>query len=51
MRRDEGLRDQTDWAERDLTAICDVLLARPRSEELRLTDIGDIRTTTEYRSA
>ena len=43
--RDEGSKRQTDWAERDLALILTVLLAGLRSEELRLADIGDIRTT------
>ena len=42
---DEGSKRQTDWAERDLALILTVLLAGLRSEELRLADIGDIRTT------
>jgi integrase/recombinase XerC len=43
--RDQGSKRQTDWAERDLALILTVLLAGLRSEELRLADIGDIRTT------
>ena len=43
--RDEGSKRQTDWAERDLALILTALLAGLRSEELRVADIGDIRTT------
>ena len=43
--RDEGSKRRTDWAERDLALILTALLAGLRSEELRLADIGDIRTT------
>ena len=43
--RDEGSKHPTDWAERDLALILIALLAGLRSEELRLADIGDIRTT------
>ena len=43
--RDEGSKHQTGWAEGDLALILIALLAGLRSEELRLADIGDIRTT------
>src|SRR4029077_14110199 len=43
--RDEGSKRQTDRAERDLALILTVILAGLRSEELRVADIGDIRTT------
>ena len=48
--RDEGSKRQTGWAERHLALILTVLLACLRSEELRLADISDIRTT-DNRSA
>ncbi|MGV0812816.1 tyrosine-type recombinase/integrase [Mycolicibacterium boenickei] len=35
---------QTDWAERDLAIVLTALLAGLRAEELRQTDIGDVRT-------
>jgi integrase/recombinase XerC len=35
---------QTDWQERDLALILTALLAGLRAEELRLVDVGDIRT-------
>jgi integrase/recombinase XerC len=45
--QDEGSSRETDWAERDLALILTALLAGLRSEELRQTDIGDIRTTDD----
>ena len=35
---------RTDWKERDLAVILTALLAGLRAEELRLVDVGDIRT-------
>ncbi|BBY60961.1 integrase [Mycolicibacterium sarraceniae] len=35
---------ETDWAERDLALILTALLAGLRAEELRLVDVGDVRT-------
>lgn len=35
---------QTDWQERDLALILTALLAGLRAEELRLVDVGDVRT-------
>jgi site-specific recombinase XerD len=45
--QDRDSNRQTDWAERDLAIILTALLAGLRSEELRQTNIGDIRTTDD----
>jgi integrase/recombinase XerC len=45
--QDRDLKRQTDWTERDLALILTALLAGLRAEELRLADVGDIRTTDD----
>ena len=45
VRADEGSTRRTDWPERDLALILTALLAGLRADELRNSDIGDIRTT------
>lgn len=45
--QDRDSRRQTDWAERDLAIILTALLAGLRAEELRGTNVGDIRTTND----
>lgn len=45
VRADEGSTRRTDWPERDLALILTALLAGLRADELRLVDVGDIRTT------
>jgi integrase/recombinase XerC len=44
---DQDSQRQTDWAERYLAIILIALLAGLRAEELRQTDVGDIRTTDD----
>jgi integrase/recombinase XerC len=43
--QDHGSKRQTDWVERDLAIILTALLAGLRAEELRQTNVGDIRTS------
>jgi len=45
--QDHDSKRRTDWAERDLAIILTALLAGLRAEELRGTNIGDIRTTDD----
>lgn len=45
--QDRDSKRQTDWAERDLAIILTALLAGLRAEELRQTNVGDIRTTDD----
>jgi site-specific recombinase XerD len=45
--QDHGSKRQTDWVERDLAIILTALLAGLRAEELRQTNVGDIRTTDD----
>jgi integrase/recombinase XerC len=45
--QDKESTRRTDWAERDLALILTGLLAGLRAEELRLADVGDIRTTDD----
>ena len=45
--QDHASQRQIDWAERDLALILTALLAGLRAEELRLADVGDIRTTDD----
>ncbi|WP_081346979.1 tyrosine-type recombinase/integrase [Mycobacteroides chelonae] len=47
LARDIDSKRQTDWAERDLAILLTALLAGLRSDELRLLDVGDIRTAGE----
>lgn len=44
---DAGAARKTDWAERDLAIILTSLLAGLRAEELRLADVGDVRTVND----
>lgn len=44
MAQDLDSRRETDWAERDLAIVLTALLAGLRSDELRLLDVGAIRT-------
>ena len=44
---DRGSQRQINWAEGDFAIILTALLAGLRAEELRQTDIGDIRTTDD----
>ena len=47
MQADHGSTRATDWPERDLALLLTGLLAGLRAEELRGSDIGDIRTTAD----